>query len=645
MLFRPAGAVSRACLPATLVVIAALGACGGDAATAPDPHPLARVVLTPDSIVLAPSESRRLSVELRDASGAVLPTAPLTWKTSAGVVATVTSDGTVSGVAPGLAMVSASSGAIGDSTVVRVVAVAPVVARVVVTGHADSLLQGEKSQFTAVALDASGNTITGQHATWVGTTVASVDGTGLVTALRDGRAAITATIGEATGQLDVHVIDTVATATMTPASLEFGVGGAVPIDVALLNDRGEKIGVTMIGGSRTVTWASPSLTVASTAPNDAVVTAGPTPVDAIVTATTVLEHKSFTAHIVTRTYAFTGLATGSAHSCGLSASGAPACWGTNGADQLGLLGVASVAAPVTIGGGMSFQYLVAGSRQTCGLTTGGQAYCWGDNGYGTVGPPGGPFLEPVAVPGGYTFTQITAYGNTNCGLTADGVAVCWGYRAQLSDLPGPLVIRSPVLFASLAAGPDHVCGLTAAGAAYCWGENGSGQIGDGTKGNHRDDPVPVSGGIVFAKLFGGIEHTCGITASGAAYCWGGGEIGDGTIYERLVPTLVQAPGVSFTQLAIGTFHICGLASTGTVYCWGYNVDGEVSADPAEDLLLPTPVGLTASAVSAGGWFSCALTADGVYCWGQNTASQLGAGAAGVGLVNTRGRGPIRVAGQ
>src|SRR6476661_6056833 len=111
MLFRPAGAAARACLPASLAVIAALGACGGDAATAPEPHPLARVVITPDSIVLAPAETRRLSVELRDASGALLPAAPLTWKTSSGVVATVTSDGTVSGVAPGRAMVSASSGA------------------------------------------------------------------------------------------------------------------------------------------------------------------------------------------------------------------------------------------------------------------------------------------------------------------------------------------------------------------------------------------------------------------------------------------------------------------------------------------------------------------------------------------------------
>jgi alpha-tubulin suppressor-like RCC1 family protein len=55
-------------------------------------------------------------------------------------------------------------------------------------------------------------------------------------------------------------------------------------------------------------------------------------------------------------------------------------------------------------------------------------------------------------------------------------------------------------------------------------------------------PVAVVGGLTFASVSVGGGHTCGITAEGAAYCWGlnwGGQLGDGSTSQRSSPVLVS----------------------------------------------------------------------------------------------------------
>jgi hypothetical protein len=98
---------------------------------------------------------------------------------------------------------------------------------------------------------------------------------------------------------------------------------------------------------------------------------------------------------------------------------------------------------------------------------------------------------------------------------------------------------------SLAAGGEHTCGLTATGAAYCWGSNSNGQLGTGTIGGTFVPAGPVSGGLTFVSLSAGGSYTCGVTPSGAIYCWGAnasGQLGDGTQTDRATPTRVaEAP--------------------------------------------------------------------------------------------------------
>src|SRR5437762_1973131 len=99
----------------------------------------------------------------------------------------------------------------------------------------------------------------------------------------------------------------------------------------------------------------------------------------------------------------------------------------------------------------------------------------------------------------------------------------------------PLAVT--LTFTAMSAGYTHSCGVTAAGAAYCWGYNEYGALGDGTA-TDRSSPVLVAGGVTFATVSAGGLHTCGVTAAGAAHCWGEngtGQLGDGGTIRRLTP--------------------------------------------------------------------------------------------------------------
>ena len=145
--------------------------------------------------------------------------------------------------------------------------------------------------------------------------------------------------------------------------------------------------------------------------------------------------------------------------------------------------------------------------------------------------------------------------------------------------------------------------------------------------------------LAFQAVSAGRTHTCAITVSSATYCWGADDFGQagrpGLVdYGSLsfparvfYPTPIRvAEGLTFTAVSAGGFHSCGLTAAGSAYCWGFNGYGALGAGTRDDSWRPLAVAGSHAFVSldAGTHHTCALTAAGsAYCWGSNSSGQLG----------------------
>jgi alpha-tubulin suppressor-like RCC1 family protein len=129
---------------------------------------------------------------------------------------------------------------------------------------------------------------------------------------------------------------------------------------------------------------------------------------------------------------------------------------------------------------------------------------------------------------------------------------------------------------SAGADDNHGCRLDAWGQAWCWGFAAA--LGDGSLAAHRDVPVAVAGGHVFASLSAGYQHACGLTGDGSAWCWGPAVLtGGGSETESSVPVAV-AGNQRFRALQANGTATCGITLAGVPMCWGLNTNGAVGQD-------------------------------------------------------------------
>jgi alpha-tubulin suppressor-like RCC1 family protein len=278
---------------------------------------------------------------------------------------------------------------------------------------------------------------------------------------------------------------------------------------------------------------------------------------------------------------FLGVSAGELHTCGLTTSQQPYCWGYNYFGQLGDGTTSNAGVPTAVSTGFAFNSISAGIYHSCGATTGGSVYCWGYNVYGQLGDGSTTdATTPVnAVVPGFVTEVYTGYGHS-CARTTTNAVFCWGYNGngQLGDgttidRSSPTPVVGGIAFQAVRAGEFHTCGISTIGNEYCWGAGGNGRLGDGFSSN-RNFPNPVSGPS-FQALSPGSRHTCGLSGS-TAYCWGSnrfGQFGNGTKTEDELLPILAGVGLGYQQISAGNGFTCGVTTTGALYCWGGNSEG------------------------------------------------------------------------
>ncbi len=483
----------------------------------------------------------------------------------------------------------------------------PTIAVVSVSPSTSAVSLGASVQLDAVARDGEGDVVQ-RTFTWTSSNVAVVEvsNSGVATARAIGVATITAKTDGAAGSATVSTRMPVAIVEVSPDTSTLLLADTLQLVLTLKDSLGN------ILTDRDVTWTSGNAAAVPVTSSGQVIAsaAGNAQISATV------EGKIGVSGV--DVIAFTAITAGEEHTCALTTSGAPYCWG------------AGNPMPTAVATDVKFRTIAAGQEFTCALAFSGAAYCWGANesgqlGDGTTTPHGLP--APVA--GGLSFTAITAGWRYACALTGVGQVYCWGFNASgqlgngtIADSPVPTQVTSAATFSKIDAAAVHVCGIgrEATSSVYCWGSNSFDEAGFGAA-NPQMVPFPVPETASYSVISSSFNLSCGALPVGAVYCWGVAPLSNNGIPRE------PWPGTRLKTIELGYSSGCGLGLSSEAYCWGDNQFGQVGNGSTDGQILePTPPSGSPRyvAITVGDYYACAITAVHVtFCWGRGEAGQLG----------------------
>jgi alpha-tubulin suppressor-like RCC1 family protein len=287
------------------------------------------------------------------------------------------------------------------------------------------------------------------------------------------------------------------------------------------------------------------------------------------------------------------VAAGGAHTCALLLDGSVKCWGRSAEGQVdGHSDQLTVATPVSVGISAATQ-IDAGALHSCAVVPAG-VMCWGSGKYGQAGrEQTESALAPDLVPNTQGAVEVACGVRHTCARLNTLEVMCWG---ELIDDSGAAYVTPIATLVSglsgarsISAGAGHSCALSADFSAVCWGNNDSGQLGDGTT-QASATPVTVlglesgagqvaaGGGELDGRLVG---HSCAIDKSSQVACWGRdaeGQLGVGlgsdsptrqvVLLARVSDSAEKPTLANIESIDLGAFHSCAVGSQGSVYCWG-----------------------------------------------------------------------------
>ena len=203
----------------------------------------------------------------------------------------------------------------------------------------------------------------------------------------------------------------------------------------------------------------------------------------------------------------------------------------------------------------------------------------------------------------------------SCAIAGDGSVRCWGNGAsgrlgyantttigdnETPGSVGPVDLGAGRSATAISAGQAHTCALLDNGTVRCWGDGTFGRLGYGNTTTIGDNETPGSVGPV--DLGAGrsaprsapapsIRVRCSTTAPSAA----GASAPTASSGTRTPPSIGdnETPGSagpvdlgagrSATAISAGGFHTCALLDNGTVRCWGGGANGELGYGNTNDI--------------------------------------------------------------
>lgn len=201
-----------------------------------------------------------------------------------------------------------------------------------------------------------------------------------------------------------------------------------------------------------------------------------------------------------------------------------------------------------------------------------------------------------------------------------------------------------------AGGVMNLLQLGGMGGTHMGAGGGTAGIGGATTGGSTSLPAarPCARGVSAASV-----HSCVARGDGSIWCWGGGQegqLGQGTTASSSIPVRVSSIVDAVAWDSFGMHNCAILGREGRVWCWGDNSAQQLGDPSLPDSAIPIQrtnlervrdiaVGIEGGCSTGSCGYTCAALSGGrVRCWGSGERGTLGTG------MNTTTNVPLEVIG-